>query len=132
MLVVEFPGYGLCPGKPSEARFTSSSSDRSPRVQTNATGQDSLDSAADACFRYVREVVFIAVLENKSAKHRCAHVSICINMYQYVSIASWHPGLASGTSGHYRHGQEHGCCSGVVLGSELSFVVVSCELYQQD
>ena len=86
MLVVEFPGYGLCPGKPSEARFTSSSSDRSPRVQTNATGQDSLDSAADACFRYVREVVFIAVLENKSAKHRCAHVSICINMYQYVSI----------------------------------------------
>lgn len=62
-------------------------------------------------------------------------------MYHYVAIlcinsliASWHPGLASGTRGHYRHGPEHGCCSGVVLGSDLRFVlVVSCfELYQQD
>jgi len=39
VLVVEFPGYGLCPGKPSE---------------------DSLDSAADVCFRYVREVLQVA------------------------------------------------------------------------
>eukprot|EP00434_Breviolum_minutum_P041709 symbB.v1.2.037105.t1/scaffold5389.1/size27643/2 len=37
--LLEFPGYGLCPGKPSE---------------------DSLDSAADVCFRYVREVLQVA------------------------------------------------------------------------
>lgn len=39
VLLVEFPGYGLCSGKPSE---------------------DSLQSAADACFRYVREVLQVA------------------------------------------------------------------------
>lgn len=89
VLVVEFPGYGLCPGKPSEARFRWSSSDTSPESkQMPRVGQDSLDSAADVCFRYVREVAFIAVIENKSAKHRCAHVSICIIMIHYVSLCS--------------------------------------------
>lgn len=90
------------PGSDRAAK-TSPESKQMPRV-----GQDSLDSAADVCFRYVREVAFIAVLENKSAKHRCAHVSICIIVYQYICInsliASWHPGLASGTRGHYCHG----------------------------
>ena len=64
MLVVEFPGYGLCPGKPSEVHFYFRIClvvNWCKLLESNLVSlstkcvEESLQSAADATFRYVRE-----------------------------------------------------------------------------